>query len=46
MEIGLVQFLIDCALMRENVGEIMYIPKDRIFDELQSETKIFVFVHT
>ena len=45
-EIGLVQFLIDCALMRKNIGEMIYIPKDRIFDVLQSETKIFVVVHT
>ena len=47
-EIGLVQFLIDCALMRKNVGEMiyMYIPEDRIFDVLQSETKNFVVVHT
>ena len=45
-EIGLVQFLIDCTLMRKNVGKMIYIPKDRIFDVLQSETKIFVVVHT
>ena len=45
-EIGLVQFLIDCVLMRKHVGEMIYIPKDRIFDVLQSETKNFVVVHT
>ena len=45
-EIGLVQFLIDCTLMRKDVGEMIYIPKDRIFDVLQSETKNFVVVHT
>ena len=45
-EIGLVQFLIDCTLMRKDVGEMIYIPKDRIFDVLQSETKFFVVVHT
>ena len=33
-EIGLVQFLIDCTLMRKDVGEMIYIPKDRIFDVL------------
>ena len=45
-EIGLVQFLIDCTLMRKDVGEMIYIPKDRIFDVLQSETKNFVVMHT
>ena len=45
-EIGLVQFLIDCALMSKNVGEMIYVPKDSIFDVLQSEIKIFVVVHT
>ena len=34
------------SLMRKDVGEMIYIPKDRIFDVLQSETKIFVVVHT
>ena len=41
-EIGLVQFLIDCDLMRKNIGEIIYIPKDRIFDVLQSEIKFLL----
>jgi len=45
-KIGLVSFLIDCALMRKNVGKMIYIPKDRSFDVLKSETKMFVVVHT